>query len=126
MSATISFSPSGDFNQHDLSNMLGAMLGRSMRIAKGGDPFGDSVRQQLPTFAERYNMYRQMDIDRYGSEDEVYKNTRIPNRDNANLPMERWQAEQERRWRSKAANDMLSYQKQKDNSLFGRSSWSDY
>jgi hypothetical protein len=39
-----------------------------MQVARGGtDPEGDSIRQMLPSFQDRYNQYRQRDIDRYGS-----------------------------------------------------------
>jgi len=43
------------FNQNitdsDLSNMFGAMLSRSMKVAGGGDPFGQAVRSALPQFS---------------------------------------------------------------------------
>jgi len=51
-----------------LAGMMEGMLGRSMQVARGGtDPEGDSIRQMLPSFQDRYNQYRQRDIDRYGS-----------------------------------------------------------
>lgn len=129
MSATISFSPSGNFNQFDANNMLGAMLARSMRISSGRDPFGDAVRQTMPTFEDRYNLYRQMDIDRYGSEDEASRRTRVLNSVNYNLPPEAWKKRLEERWRSQAARDMLSYKSLQDQAIqnrFNKPSWAYY
>jgi hypothetical protein len=43
--------------------------------------------------------------------------------------MEELRAAQERRWRHKAANDMLAYRNMKDDSMrraFGRPDWSNY
>ena len=97
------------FNQNvtdsDLANMFGGMLARSMRIAKG-DSDGHNVRMALPSFQDRYNLYRQRDIDRYGSlEDAAGQDPYARTSQDSAERLRRL----EQNWRTHADTDMRNY-----------------